>query len=63
MDPAYRNELIGVMAHVEQLMAEAKALTVKAPDDETVLQASALIAEHKRLISHLEDKLARSRPR
>ena len=45
------------MAHIEQLAAEAKALTVESPDNEILLTASSLLAEHRRLLADVEWKL------
>jgi hypothetical protein len=57
MKDKYRQELLRVMAHIEQLAAVAEAPTVEVPDDETLLTASSLLAEHKRPLADVEWKL------
>jgi hypothetical protein len=42
-----RRGLLRPMSRIEQLMAEAEALTVDAPDNQVLLRASALFAEHR----------------
>jgi hypothetical protein len=45
------------MARVDQLIAEAESITVGEADDEILLRASALLAEHRRMLADVEREL------
>ena len=45
------------MARIEQLMAEAESFAVGETDDEILLRASALLAEHRRMLADVEREL------
>jgi hypothetical protein len=61
MYPEYRVKLLALMARIEQLGAEAEALTVETNDDEVLLTVSSLLAEHRRLLADVEWKLRSDR--
>ena len=52
-----RRELLRIMARIEQLMAEAEAITVGETDDEIILRATELLAEHRRMLADVDGKL------
>ena len=45
------------MARIEQLMADAESITVGDTDYEILLRASALLAEHRRMLADVEREL------
>jgi hypothetical protein len=57
MTNEYRRELLCVMAHIEQLAAEAEKVSIAVHDDEILLRTSALLAEHRSLLTGVEWKL------
>jgi hypothetical protein len=57
MNPEYRRHLLALMAHIEQQIAEAEALTVEVPNDEILLGASKQLAELRKVLREVERKL------
>lgn len=45
------------MARIEQLMAEAESITIDKTVDEILFRASELLAEHRRMLVDVEEKL------
>jgi len=50
-------ELLRIMARIEQLVAEAEEILAGETDDDILLRASKLFAEHKRMLADVERRL------
>ena len=61
MNPGYRKQLLGLMAKIEQNIAEAETLTVGAVNDETLQRATWQPSRFKRMLANIEHKLNQSR--
>ena len=57
MSNGHRAHLLRILARIERQSPEAEALTVDANDDEVLLRASALLAEHRSVLADVEWKL------
>ena len=53
----HRRELLRIMVRIEQLIAEAESLNVQEADDEVLLRASRLLAEHTCMLAEVQYKL------
>jgi len=52
-----RRELIRIIVRTEQLIVEAESITAGDTDDEILLRASKLLAEHRQMLADVERKL------
>ena len=59
VNPEYRRKLLALQAHVEQLIAEAEALSVGLTDDDILLRVSKQLAELRSALAEVEEKLRR----
>lgn len=60
MNPEYRKKLLALQSHVEQLIAEAEALSVGLTDDDILLHVSKQLTELREVLADIEAKLNRN---
>ena len=59
MNPEYRNALLAVLAHMDQLQADAEAILAKPGDAEIAAWAEELREMHVEMQAKVEEKLDR----
>jgi hypothetical protein len=63
VNPKYRLKLLALQSHIDQLIAEAEALTVDPNgDDETLLRVSKQLTELRSVLDEVERKLTSEDP-
>jgi hypothetical protein len=59
MSQSRREELLRLLSHIDQQIAAAERETVEAPDDNTLLQASAVLRELREALAKAERQIRR----